>query len=238
MKVFRATVICIAVLLSSGIAYSQKSTTSIQTQEAEIKIDLDKLMTGFESLQELVDQLDQDKRKGEISVAEIEKREAEISTLENKLIVLDNSIAQKKENLKKLKASVQLEEQTKIAVHEQEIEEKPKVAEELSTTKEVETITNDVAENEEIEAADKLRNHRRRNKEVVQLQNKIKLNDRIIHLRKNELKKKKEKMKQLDIGESVSEVSQLVADIKKSKKWLSKIETENKKLKQKLNSLN
>jgi chromosome segregation ATPase len=238
MKVFRATVICLAVLLSSGIAYSQKSTTSIQTQEAEIKIDLDKLMTGFESLQELVDQLDQDKRKGEISVAEIEKREAEISTLENKLIVLDNSIAQKKENLKKLKASVQLEEQTKIAVQEQEIEEKPKVAEELSTTKEVETITNDVAENEEIEAADKLRNHRRRSKEVVQLQNKIKLNDRIIHLRKNELKKKKEKMKQLDIGESVSEVSQLVADIKKSKKWLSKIETENKKLKQKLNSLN
>ncbi|CAL2088363.1 exported hypothetical protein [Tenacibaculum sp. 190524A05c] len=238
MKVFRATVICLAVLLSSGIAYSQKSTTSIQTQEAEIKIDLDKLMTGFESLQELVDQLDQDKRKGEISVAEIEKREAEISTLENKLIVLDNSIAQKKENLKKLKASVQLEEQTKIAVQEQKIEEKPKVAEELSTTKEVEVITNDVAENEEIEAADKLRNHRRRSKEVVQLQNKIKLNDRIIHLRKNELKKKKEKMKQLDIGESVSEVSQLVADIKKSKKWLSKIETENKKLKQKLNSLN
>ncbi|CAL2089791.1 hypothetical protein [Tenacibaculum sp. 190524A05c] len=238
MKVFRATVICLAVLLSSGIAYSQKSTTSIQTQEAEIKIDLDKLMTGFESLQELVDQLDQDKRKGEISVAEIEKREAEISTLENKLIVLDNSIAQKKENLKKLKASVQLEEQTKIAVEEQEIEEKPKVAEELSTTKEVEAITNDVAENEGIEAADKLRNHRRRSKEVVQLQNKIKLNDRIIHLRKNELKKKKEKMKQLDIGESVSEVSQLVADIKKSKKWLSKIETENKKLKQKLNSLN
>ncbi|CAL2085594.1 hypothetical protein [Tenacibaculum sp. 190524A05c] len=238
MKVFRATVICLAVLLSSGIAYSQKSTTSIQTQEAEIKIDLDKLMTGFESLQELVDQLDQDKRKGEISIAEIEKREAEISTLENKLIVLDNSIAQKKENLKKLKASVQLEEQTKIAVQEQKIEEKPKVAEEVSTTKEVETITNDVAENEEIEAADKLRNHRRRSKEVVQLQNKIKLNDRIIHLRKNELKKKKEKMKQLDIGESVSEVSQLVADIKKSKKWLSKIETENKKLKQKLNSLN
>jgi len=232
MKVFRIAIFLIIVLNQGG--YSQSTSQSIQEQEAEIKTNLEELVKGFENLQNITDQLNEEKKKGIISLEEINRREAKIETLENKLIRLDNSITKKKENLKKLKTSPQAIAGIKeITEQKNDVEVVAVNHKKDSRYKEENVVVASLTRTNK-----KLRNHIKIKKESSGLMKKIKLNQRILSIGKLELKNKKEKMKKaMDSGNLSSSISQMAKEIKKSESWLHKIEIENKKLKQRLKNI-
>ncbi len=235
MKVFK--IILLFVILNFSVTAAQ--TQSIKEQEAEIETNLQELLTGFEKLQEIIDKLDQDKKSGAISIEEINKRKAEISVLENKLIALDKSVTAKKENLEKIKESSLAEISTTPEEKEFEDSAESVAVEKMSKVNDVASVP--VKKNIQKESAKPkpqtriLRSHKKMKKEVVQLINKIKLNHRIISISKEDLNKKKADIKKaIDQGEASSKIFKMNADVKKTERWLEKIESENNALKQKL----